>query len=153
ERQKGQFELAEGGTLFLDEVGELTESIQAKLLRALQEREIKRLGGARPIEVDIRVIAATNRDLGAAASKNEFRQDLYCRLKVLTIKTPSLRERQEDIPVLAKHFVQKYRKEAGRPVRGISSEAETMLMNYDWPGNVRELQNVIERAVVLGSTD
>jgi transcriptional regulator with PAS, ATPase and Fis domain len=152
-QKKGDFEIASGGTLFLDEVGELPPSIQAKLLRALQEREIKRLGGAKPIPVDIRLIAATNRQLEAAAARNEFRQDLYYRLKVVTITTPPLRDRPEDIPLLARHFVEKYRKETGRVVRGISRDAETMLMNYDWPGNVRELQNAIERAIVLGSTD
>ena len=153
DQKKGQFELAEGGTLFLDEVGELSPSIQAKLLRVLQEKEIRRVGGTRSIRVDIRVLAATNRDLEAAARKNEFRQDLYYRLNVLTIRTPALRERAEDIPVLARHFIKQCCRETGRQVRGISREAENMLRAYDWPGNVRELQNIIERAVVLGSTD
>jgi transcriptional regulator with GAF, ATPase, and Fis domain len=152
-QKKGDFESASGGTLFLDEVGELSPSIQAKLLRALQEKEIKRLGGTQPIRVDIRLVAATNRNLEAAAAKNEFRQDLYYRLAVVAIKTPTLRERRDDISLLARHFIEKYRKETGRAVRGISREAETMLVNHDWPGNVRELQNAIERAIVLGSTD
>ncbi|MBI2151073.1 MAG: sigma-54-dependent Fis family transcriptional regulator, partial [Acidobacteria bacterium] len=152
-QKKGEFEMAAGGTLFLDEVGELSPPVQAKLLRALQGREIKRVGGTQPVHVDIRLIAATNRDLEAAAAKNQFRQDLYYRLNVVSIKTPPLRQRREDIPVLARHFVGKYRNEIGRAVRGISHEAERVLINYDWPGNVRELQNVIERAIVLGSTD
>src|SRR6266850_2963683 len=150
--RKGIFEVAEGGTLFLDEVGELRPAVQAKLLRALQEREIQRLGGARPVKVDIRIIAATNRDLRSAVAAGEFRQDLYFRLNVIAVTTPPLRERREDIPLLARHFIARYCQEIGRPVPGISMTAERMLVAYDWPGNVRELQNVIERAVVLGST-
>jgi transcriptional regulator with GAF, ATPase, and Fis domain len=152
-QQKGEFELAAGGTLFLDEVGELSLSIQAKLLRALQEFEIKRVGGSKPIRVDVRVITATNRDLDKAVATNEFRQDLLYRLKVLPLKTPSLRERREDIPMLARHFLRQSRNQDGRVVRAISPEAERILINYDWPGNVRELQNAIERALVFGSSD
>ena len=152
-QKKGQFELAAGGTLFLDELGELSLSIQAKLLRAIQEREINRIGGARPIPIDIRLIAATNRDLEAAVERNEFRQDLLHRLKVITIKSPALRDRKTDIPILARHFVQVHSKGVGRLVRGLSPDAEALLIDYDWPGNVRELQNVIERAIVLGSGD
>jgi len=152
-QKKGKFELAAGGTLFLDEVGELSVSIQAKLLRALQEREIDRIGGTRPIPVDIRVIAATNRDLESAVAEGYFRQDLYYRLKVLAVRTPALRERPEDIPVLARHFLFKYAQEAGRVVHGISAEAELILMKYDWPGNVRELQNVMQHAIALGGNE
>src|SRR5262245_34938684 len=152
-QKKGDFELAAGGTLFLDEVGELSPSIQAKLLRALQEFEIKRVGGTRPIRVDVRVLAATNRDLEKAVAANEFRQDLFYRLKVLMLKTPSLRDRREDIPMLARHFLRNSRNHDGRFVRAISPEAERILINYDWLGNVRELQYVIERALVFGSSD
>ena len=152
-RQKGKFELASGGTLFLDEVGELGSAIQAKLLRALEEREIDRIGGGRPIAVDIRLIAATNRNLESAVAAGRFRQDLYYRLKVLSVRTPALAERRDDIPALARYFVFKCAREAGRVVRGISPEALAILGNYDWPGNVRELRNAIEYAVVLGSSD
>ena len=151
--QKGKFELAAGGTLFLDEVGELTSSIQGKLLRALQEHEIDRIGGAGPIPVDIRFIAATNRDLESDVADGRFREDLYYRLKVLAIRTPALRERREDIPALARHFISKYAKEAGRVVHGISPQSESILMSYDWPGNVRQLQSVIQHAIALGSTE
>ena len=152
-RQKGKFELASGGTLFLDEVGELGSAIQAKLLRALEEREIDRIGGGGPIPVDIRLIAATNRDLESAVAAGRFRQDLYYRLKVLSVRTPTLAERRDDIPALARYFVLECGREAGRVVRGISAEALTGLRDYDWPGNVRELRNAIEYAVVLGSAD
>ena len=152
-RKMGKFELAHGGTLFLDEVGTLRVDLQAKLLRALQEREIERVGGTRPIRVDIRLIAATNRDLESVVADGQFREDLYYRLNVVSVRMPALRDRQEDIPVLARHFVSRYGDEAGRVVRGLSPEAEMMLQNHSWPGNVRELQNVIERAIVLGSGD
>jgi len=147
----GKFELAAGGTLFLDEVGELNPSIQAKLLRALQEREIERLGGARAVSIDIRLIAATNRELESDVACGLFREDLYYRLNVLSVTTPTLRDRREDIPALARHFVMKYSKQSGRGVVGLSPEAAAIFEKYDWPGNVRQLQNVIERAIVLGS--
>jgi two-component system, NtrC family, response regulator HydG len=153
QQHKGEMEVASGGTLFLDEVGEMPLSTQAKLLRAIETREIKRVGGTRPIVVDFRLIAATNRDLKAAAGKNEFREDLYYRLNVLTVRTPALREHPEDIPALARYFVMKYSREKGRLVRGITPQAQNILVQHAWPGNVRELRNVIERAIVLGSTD
>ncbi len=153
-QKKGKFELADGGTLFLDEIGELALHMQAKLLRVLQEHEFERVGGTRPIKVDVRVIAATNRNLATAAKNNQFRQDLFYRLNVVSLSMPPLRDRREDIPVLANHFIQKFsRKASTRRVRGISSRARLLLENYPWPGNIRELENVIERAVVLGSGD
>ena len=152
-QKKGKFEVASGGTLFLDEVGELGARIQAKLLRALQEREIDRVGGRAPVPVDIRLVAATNRDLEIAVAAGEFREDLYYRLHVLYVKTPPLRERREDIPLLAEHFVGKYAREAGVRPREISSEAMGMLRGYDWPGNVRQLGNAIEQATVLGCSE
>ena len=150
-QKKGKIEIADGGTLFLDEIGELALPLQAKLLRVLQEREFDRVGGTRPIRVDIRLIAASNRNLDEAVKANLFRQDLFFRLNVLAVTLPPLRERREDIPLLAKHFVQMYAGEANRIV--ITPEAHILLKNYDWPGNVRELQNALERAVVLGSSD
>ena len=152
-QQKGKFELAEGGTLFLDEIAELSVSIQAKLLRALEKRTIDRIGGRWPIPLDIRLIAATNRDLEREVAAGRFREDLYYRLKVLHVRTPALRDRREDIPALAEHFVLRFGKQARGEVKGISPEAESILKNYHWPGNVRQLQNVIEQAVVLGSTN
>jgi transcriptional regulator with PAS, ATPase and Fis domain len=149
----GKFEQASGGTLFLDEIGEAGLSVQVKLLRALQERRIDRVGGTRPVPVDVRIIAATNCDLRALIRSGSFRPDLYYRLRVLTIKTPPLRQRRDDIPALARHFLSRYAKEAGRTVRDITPQAEALLMKYDWPGNVRQLQNVMERAVVLGSSE
>ena len=152
-QKKGKFELASGGTLFLDEVGELPPALQVKLLRVLQEREIERLGGTKTIKVNIRLIAATNRDLDAEVARNAFRHDLLYRLKVVTIVPPPLRECGDDIVRLARHFVAPYSREMVRNVRGISVEAERMLKNYHWPGNVRQLQNFMERAIVVGSTD
>jgi Nif-specific regulatory protein len=152
-QKKGKIEIADGGTLFLDEVAELAPNLQAKLLRVLQEREFERVGGTRPIKVDIRLIAATNRDLDEAIRMCRFRQDFYFRLNVVSVNLPPLRERREDIPLLATYFVQKYSREVNRPVAGITPDAHALLKNYDWPGNVRELENVIERAVVLGSSD
>ena len=152
-QKKGKLEIAYGGTVFLDEVGELAPALQTKLLRVLQEREFERVGGTRPIKVDIRLIAATNRDLEKAVSGGTFRQDLYYRLNVVQLTLPPLRERREDIPLLASHFVAKYSQKCKRKVIGIAAEARACLFNYDWPGNVRELENAIERAVVLGSTD
>jgi Nif-specific regulatory protein len=148
-RKKGRFELADGGTLFLDEVGDLSQSTQVKLLRALQEREIERLGGVKSIRVDVRVVAATNKDLEASIKDLTFREDLYYRLNVFSIFLPSLRERRTDILLLADHFVQKYSLRHGKDVRRISTPAIDMLMSYHWPGNVRELENCIERAVLV----
>ncbi|HYR88983.1 MAG TPA: sigma-54 dependent transcriptional regulator [Terriglobia bacterium] len=152
-QQKGKFEQASGGTLFLDEIGEMGLSTQTKLLRVLEDRKLDRIGGERPIPIDIRVIAATNRDLRAAVSAGEFRQDLYYRLKVLPIKTPPLREHREDIPALVHHFILKNFQEGGRRLYDISDEVEAILMKYEWPGNVRELQNVIQHAIAFGSAD
>jgi Nif-specific regulatory protein len=152
-QKKGKLEIADGGTVFLDEIGELATALQAKLLRALQEREFERVGGTRPLKVNIRLIAATNKDLAAAARKGEFRQDLYYRLNVIALTMPPLRERQDDIPLLAAFFTTRYSEQCKRRVTGISDEARDCLLAYDWPGNVRELENAIERAVVLGSTD
>ncbi len=151
--KKGKIEVADGGTLFLDEIGELALPLQAKLLRVLQEREFDRVGGTRPIKVDIRLIAATNRNIDEALKAGLFRQDLFYRLNVVSVTMPALRDRREDIPLLATYFVQKYSREANRPVAGISPEAYLLLKHYDWPGNVRELENAVERAVVLGSSD
>jgi len=152
-QKKGRLEMAHGGTVFLDEIGELTPSVQAKLLRVLQEREFERVGGIQPIKVDIRIVAATNRDLDAAAAKSDFRRDLYYRLNVVTITTPALRDRKEDIPLLAAYFVAKYAQRCKRRVKGLSPASRDLLLNYDWPGNIRELENTIERAVVLGSSE
>jgi Nif-specific regulatory protein len=152
-QKRGKLELADGGTLFLDEVGELAPVLQAKLLRVLQEREFERVGGVRPIRVDIRLIAATNRDLEQAVENGAFRRDLYYRLNVISHVAPPLRERREDIPLLANYFVARYVEKTGRKIAGISPQARACLIRYDWPGNVRELENAIERAVVLGSTE
>ena len=152
-QKRGRLEVADGGTLFLDEVGELTPATQSKLLRVLQERQFERLGGTRTIDVDVRVLAATNRNLEEAIKDGTFRADLYYRLNVISLTLPPLRERREDIPLLASHFAVKYGKKCKRPVNGISPEARACLVAYDWPGNVRELENAIERAVVLGNTD
>ena len=152
-QKQGKLELAEGGTIFLDEIGELSPAIQAKLLRALQTREFERVGGTKPIKVDVRAIAATNRDLKAAIKAGQFREDLYYRLNVVSIPMPPLRERRPDIPLLATYFVAKYSKKCKRRVTGISAEARRLLCADDWPGNVRQLENAIERAVVLGVTE
>jgi two-component system response regulator AtoC len=146
----GKFELATGGSLFLDEVGSMRLDLQAKILRALQEREVERVGGTRTIKIDVRVIAATNRDLKKAVEEGTFREDLYYRLNVVPITLPDLKDRQEDIPLLANHFVQKFAQESNPNIREISKEAMGILLSYPWPGNVRELENVIERAVTLG---
>jgi DNA-binding NtrC family response regulator len=149
--KKGKIELANGGTIFFDEIGDISREMQAKLLRFLQEREFERVGGVTPISVDVRVIAATNRDLGAAVKSGAFRDDLYHRLNVVAITPPPLRERKEDIPILADFFLRKFSGATGRNVTAISDRAQARMMAYDWPGNVRELANAIERAVVLGS--
>ena len=146
----GKFELATGGSLFLDEVGSMRLDLQAKILRALQEREVERVGGTRTIKIDVRVIAATNRDLKKAVEEGAFREDLYYRLNVVPITLPDLKDRQEDIPLLANHFVQKFAQESNPAIREISKEAMAVLMSHAWPGNVRKLENVIERAVTLG---
>jgi Nif-specific regulatory protein len=152
-QRKGKLEEAEGGVVFLDEIGELAPALQAKLLRVLQEREFQRVGGNKTIRVDIRVITATNRDLEDAVKRGAFREDLYYRLNVVSVRMPSLRERREDIPLLAQYFAQKHARQANRSVTGISEMARTAMLAYEWPGNVRELENAVERAVVLGSTE
>jgi transcriptional regulator with GAF, ATPase, and Fis domain len=151
--KKGRLEVADGGVVFLDEIGELAPTLQVKLLRVLQEREFERVGGTHPIKVDIRIIAATNCNLEQAVRDGRFRQDLYYRLAVLKITMPALRDRREDIPMLARHFVQKHAKRCKVKPRPISREALACMVNYDWPGNVRELENAIERALVLASSD
>ncbi len=151
--RKGRLEIADGGTLFLDEIGELSPALQVKLLRVLQEREFERVGGAKTIKVDIRLIAATNQDLEQAITAGAFRQDLYYRLNVVELAMPSLRERKEDIPLLANYFAGKHAEKCNRKLVGLSPEAQARLLIYDWPGNVRELENAIERAVVLGTTE
>ena len=152
-QKKGRLEMADGGVVFLDEIGELAPALQVKLLRVLQEREFERLGGSRPIAVDIRLIAATNKDLAAAVKTKAFREDLYYRLNVVSVVVPPLRERREDIPILAEYFVTKFAAKCKVRAKKISAEAMAGLMNYDWPGNVRELENAIERALVLGVSD
>lgn len=146
---RGRFEIADGGTLFLDEIGDLPLELQPKLLRVLQEREIERLGGSRTIPVNVRVIAATNRDLWQMVEDRQFRSDLFYRLNVFPLELPPLRDRPEDIPLLAKHFTQKMARHMNRAIDAIPTEALRQLMSWDWPGNVRELENVIERAVLL----
>jgi transcriptional regulator with GAF, ATPase, and Fis domain len=148
-RTTGRFERAHGGSVFLDEIGELPVELQAKLLRVLQEREFERLGGTSSIRVDVRVIAATNRDLGEAVAAGRFRADLYYRLNVFPVRVPPLRERQEDITLLARHFMSRYASRFGRNVATISARELQALRTHGWPGNVRELENVIERAVIL----
>ena len=153
ERKIGKLDAAQGGTLFLDEVGEIPPTLQARLLRVLQEREFQRVGGTRSIRADVRVVAATNRDLEAAIRGGSLRQDLYYRLKVITLETPPLRTRRDDIPLLASHFVALHSRRLGRRGVAVSQAARRCLMAYPWPGNVRELGNAIERALVLGETD
>ena len=147
--KKGRFELADGGTLFLDEIGELNVSTQVKLLRVLQEREFERLGGTESIRANIRLIAATNKDLEKAIAAGEFREDLYYRLNVFAIFVPPLRERKSDVLLLADHFLEKFSREHGKKIKRISTPAIDMLASYHWPGNVRELANAVERAVVV----
>jgi transcriptional regulator with GAF, ATPase, and Fis domain len=152
-QKKGKLEVAEGGTVFLDEIGELPPTLQAKLLRVLQQREMERVGGTKTIPLNIRLIAATNRDLEQAVTKGDFRRDLFYRLNVVSLKAPALRERPEDTLPLAEHFAKKYAAECGRKIVGLAPEARAYLQSYSWPGNVRELENAIERAVVLGSAE
>ena len=152
-QRKGRFEMADTGTIFLDEIGELAMPLQSKLLRVLQEHEFERVGGSKTLRVDVRLVAATNRDLEAAMKKGTFREDLFYRLNVVPLRVPPLRDRREDISLLANWFVRKFAEQSGRTVTGISREARALLAAYEWPGNVRELQNVMERAVVMGSSD
>ena len=150
-RKDGRFSLADGGTLFLDEIGEISPSIQVKLLRFLQEREFERVGGTQTIHVDVRVIAATNRNLLEEVAKGRFREDLYYRLNVVALEMPALRERRSDIPALARFFINRFAKDNGKTIEDIAPATLELLMSYDWPGNVRELENAIERAVVMTS--
>ena len=149
--KKGLFELADGGTIFLDEIGDMKIGLQSKLLRFLEDRTFKRVGGKEDIEVDVRIIAATNRDLEAAIEERTFREDLYYRLSVIPITLPPLRERREDVLPLARHFLEGFNRDFKTAFRGLTSEAEQLLLCYDWPGNIRELRNVLERAVILSS--
>jgi transcriptional regulator with GAF, ATPase, and Fis domain len=153
QRRLGRFELADGGTIFLDEVGDLPPDTQVALLRVLQEREFERVGGTQPIKVDVRVIAATNRDLNAAVFDGSFRRDLFYRLQVFPIEIPPLRERREDIALLVEYFIDRYGRKAGKNIRHVSQETFELLQSYAWPGNIRELQNVIERSVILCETE
>ena len=152
-QKQGRLQVADGGVVFLDEIGELAPALQVKLLRVLQEREFERVGGTHSIKIDVRLIAATNRDLNEAVRNGEFRQDLYYRLAVVKLTMPPLREHREDIPMLTRHFVQKYAKRSKVKAKPVSREAMAALVNYEWPGNVRELENAIERALVMGSSD
>ncbi len=145
----GRFEAADGGTIFLDEVGDLPAETQIALLRVLQEREIERVGSIKPIPTDVRVLAATNRDLDDAVADGTFRKDLFYRLNIFPIRIPSLRERADDIPLLVEYFIERYAKNAGKKIRGISKQTHDLIQSYEWPGNIRELQNVVERAVIL----
>src|SRR5207244_13084156 len=150
----GRFEQADGGTLFLDEIGDMSANTQAKILRVLQEHEFERLGGTRTLKVDVRLIAATNRDLTTMVAAGTFREDLYYRLNVVTIEMPPLRERKEDIQPLAHFFIRRFAGELKKKIDGLEPEALKLLMRYNWPGNIRELENAIERALLLadGST-
>lgn len=152
-QKKGLLEVAEGGTVFLDEIGELSLTLQAKLLRVLQEREFLRVGGTRPIPLNVRFLAATNKDLSKAVREGNFRADVFHRLNVISLALPALREHPEDLALLAEYFVARYAKKCNRLVKGFSSEARASLMQYDWPGNIRELENAMERAVVVGSSE
>jgi len=149
ERKIGKFEAADGGTLFLDEIGDLSPAVQVKILRFLQDREFYRLGSNKPLKSDVRVIAATNKNLENLVSEGKFRADLYYRLNVIRIEVPPLRERKEDIPLLVDHFIREYGRREGKAIKGISAEALNVLMNHNFPGNVRELENAIERAVIF----
>jgi transcriptional regulator with GAF, ATPase, and Fis domain len=149
QRRLGRFESAEGGTIFLDEVGELPAETQISLLRVLQEREFQRVGGNDSLKIDVRVVAATNRDLQAAIADGEFREDLFYRLNVFPIEVPPLRQRKEDIPLLVEYFIDRYASKAGKKITGINKKSLELLQSYAWPGNIRELQNVIERSVIV----
>ncbi|HEU5188632.1 MAG TPA: sigma-54 dependent transcriptional regulator [Methylomirabilota bacterium] len=151
--RKGRFELADGGSLFLDEIGDLPPHLQVKLLRVLQEREFERVGSSRPIKVDVRLLAATHRNLESLVRQGQFRDDLYYRINVVTIQLPPLRERREDLSLLIDHFVRAFAEKNGKSIRGLTREAQEALLRYDYPGNVRELENLIERAVVLTRDD
>ncbi|MEK6629880.1 MAG: sigma-54 dependent transcriptional regulator, partial [Acidobacteriota bacterium] len=148
-RRKGKFESAHGGTLFLDEIGDISPKLQLDLLRVLEDRTFCRVGGSEPVEVDVRIVAATNRDLRKAVDEGQFRDDLFYRLNVIPILLPPLRDRREDIPLLVEHFLEHLNVETSRHIDGISSEALALLMRHDWPGNVRELRNVLERGMVV----
>ncbi|HTP28869.1 MAG TPA: sigma-54 dependent transcriptional regulator [Anaeromyxobacteraceae bacterium] len=148
-RKEGRFELADGGTLFLDEIGDISPSLQIKLLRVLQQKEFERVGGTQTLKVDVRMVAATNRDLAAEVKAGKFREDLYYRLNVVAVTLPPLRQRKGDIPALVSHFVERYSKAYAKEVRGLAPGTLNALLSHDWPGNVRELENVVERAVVL----
>jgi two-component system response regulator HydG len=148
-QKRGRFELADGGTLFMDEIGDLALPVQAKLLRVLQSGEFERVGGTRTLKVDVRLVAATNADLAARVREQRFREDLYYRLNVITVQLPPLRERREDIPLLAQHFLRKYAEKNGKAIAGFADETLDVLGSHSWPGNIRELENVIERAVIL----
>ncbi|MEN6616068.1 MAG: sigma-54 dependent transcriptional regulator, partial [Syntrophorhabdus sp.] len=145
----GRFVLADGGTIFLDEMGDISPALQVRLLRVLQEREVEPLGATKPVKVDIRVIAATNKDLAGLVREGKFREDLYYRIRVIHLALPSLKDKREDIPLLVDHIIAKYNRLQGKNIAGISFEALTKLMGYDFPGNVRELENIIEQAFVL----
>jgi formate hydrogenlyase transcriptional activator len=153
QRRQGRFEAAHGGTIFLDEIGELPMETQIALLRVIQEREFERVGSSQPISVDVRIIAATNRDLEAAVAVGSFRSDMFYRLSVFPIHVPALRERLEDIPLLLEHLVERYSKRVGKTFRAIKMNTVDLLQAYDWPGNIRELQNLIERSVILSEAD
>jgi formate hydrogenlyase transcriptional activator len=153
QRRLGRFESAEGGTIFLDEVGELPAEMQIALLRVLQEREFQRVGGNASFKTDVRVVAATNRDLQAAIAEGRFREDLFYRLNVFPIEVPPLRERREDIPLLVEYFADRYGSKAGKKITAITKRSMELLQSYGWPGNIRELQNVIERSVIISDSE
>jgi transcriptional regulator with GAF, ATPase, and Fis domain len=153
QRRLGRFELAEGGTIFLDEVGDLPLETQIALLRVLQEREFERVGGTEVLRCNVRIVAATNRDLEVSIADGTFRMDLYYRLNVFPVKLPLLRERKEDIPILVNYFVNRYAKRVGKKIKSIRKRNLELLQNYSWPGNVRELQNIIERSLIISETN
>jgi len=151
--KKGLFEMADGGTLFLDEIGELSPLLQAKLLRVLEDQVIRRVGGVRDMQVDVRVIAASNRDLERAVRDSQFRQDLYYRLAIISIFLPTLRERKDDVLPLVEFFISRYNRKFRKTVKGITDDTRKLMLKYDWPGNVRELKNAVERAMILEDSD